>query len=111
MVRPPVTQTVGELADRVRLVSTGDTESADLLSPVLDVLLRELALVQRLQVVDRRLVERQLVGRVLRVLGELELGVSRDGSLDRLQSAGDQVEQGRLSGTVVSDNGDSAREL
>ena len=107
----PVTQTIGQLADRVGLVGTSDTESADLLSPVLDVLLRELVMVERLQVVHWRFVERQLVGRVLRVLGELELGVSRDGTLDRLQRAGDEVEQGGLSSTVVSDNGDTARQL
>lgn len=92
-------------------MSTGDTKSADLLSPVLDVLLRKLALVERLQVVDRRFVERQLVGRVLRVLGELELRVSRNGSLNRLQRARDEVEEGRLSGSVVSDNGNSAGQM
>lgn len=87
---------------------TSDTESTDLLSPVLDVLLRELGRVQLLQVLDRGLVEWQLVGRVLRVLGQLELSVFRDGSLGRRQVSGDHVEQRRLSGTVVTDNSDSA---
>lgn len=73
---------------------SGDTESTNLLSPVLNVLVGEFIMIQRLQVVHWRLVERQLIGRVLRVLGKLELGVSRDGTLGRLKSTSDQVEQG-----------------
>jgi hypothetical protein len=65
-------------------VSTSDTESTDLLSPELDVLLGELGSVLDLQMLDRRPVVWELIGRVLRVLGELELTVSVDGTLGRL---------------------------
>lgn len=89
-------------------MSARDTESTNLLSPVLNILVGEFVVVERLQVVDRRLVERQLVGRVLRILGKFELGVSRHCSLAGLQSASDQVEQGGFTGTVITDNGNSA---
>jgi hypothetical protein len=65
-------------------MSTSDTESTDLLSPELDVLLGELGSVLDLQMLDRRPVVWELIGRVLRVLGELELTVSVDGTLGRL---------------------------
>jgi hypothetical protein len=90
----PVSETVGQLVDGAGLVGASDTESANLLPPELHVLLRELLRVQALEVLDRRLVVRQLVGRVLRVLGELESAVTRDGTLDGVEGAGDQVEQG-----------------
>lgn len=88
-------------------MSSGNTESTNLLSPELNILLGELLSVERLQVLDRRLVVRQLIGRVLRVLREFELSVSRDGSLDWLKGTSDEVEQGGFTGTVVSDNGNS----
>lgn len=75
-------------------MGAGNTESADLLPPELHVLLRELLRVQALEVLHGRLVVRQLVGRVLRVLGELESAVTLDGTLNGVQGAGDQVEQG-----------------
>jgi hypothetical protein len=65
-------------------VSTSDTESTDLLSPELDVLLGELGSVLDLEMLDRRPVVWELIGRVLRVFGELELTVSVDGTLGRL---------------------------
>jgi hypothetical protein len=88
-------------------VSTSDTESADLLSPKLDILLGELLPVLHLEVLDGRPVVWQLIGRVLRVLGELELTVSVDGSLGGLESTGDEVEQSGFTGTVVTDNSNS----
>jgi hypothetical protein len=88
-------------------VSTSDTESSDLLSPELDILLGELLSVLHLEVLDGRPVVWQLIGRVLRVLGELELTVSVDGSLGGLKSAGDKVEQSGFTGTVVTDNSNS----
>lgn len=63
-------------------MASRDTESTDLLTPELNVLLGELVAVGGLQVLDRRSVVWQLIGRVLRVLGELELTVLLDRSLD-----------------------------
>ena len=103
----PVPQTVRERRDGTRLVLARDAEPADLLPPELNVLFGELFAVERLDVVDGRLVVRELIGRVLRVLGQLELRVPRDGALDGRESARDQVEERRFAGTVVTDNGDS----
>ena len=102
-----VSETVGQLADRVGLVGTGDTETTNLLSPILNVLLWKFGLVKLLQVLHWRLVEWQLVGRMLRVLGELELRVNRDGSLGWVEGTSDKVEQGGFTGTVVTDNSDT----
>jgi len=44
---------------------------------------------------------------VLGVLGEFEGRVSLDGTGDRLEVGSDQVEESRLSGTVLSDDGDT----
>lgn len=88
-------------------MGTGNTESTDLLTPVLDVLLRELGLVELLQVLNWRFVEWQLIGRVLRVFGKLELRVDGDGSLGWVEGTGDKVEQGGFTGTVVTDNGNT----
>lgn len=109
--RTYVSQTIRKLGDRVGLVGTGDTKSTDLLSPVLNVLLGVLGPVGGLEVLDGRLVIRQLISRVLRVFGELESGVLRDRSLNRRQCSGDQVQQCRFTGTVVSDDGNSARRV
>lgn len=49
----PITKTIRQLADGAGLVCSGDTESTDLLTPELNVLLGELGRVERLQVLDR----------------------------------------------------------
>jgi hypothetical protein len=105
-----VSQTIGELRDRVGLMGTSDTESTDLLSPVLNVLLGVLGLVGRLEVLDGRLVVGKLIRRVLRVLGELEGGVLGHRSFNGRQHSRDQVQQCRFTGTVVSNNGNSIRQ-
>ena len=88
-------------------MTSGNTESSDLLSPELNILLWELLAVGDLQVLDGGSVVWQLIGRVLRVLGKFERTVLLDGSLGGDQSAGYQVEEGGFTGTVISDNGDS----
>lgn len=102
-----VPQTIRQLVDGAGLVSTSDTESTNLLPPELNVLVGELFAVERSNVLDGRLVVRELIGRVLRVLGELELSVLVDGTLDRLEGAGDKIKKGGFTGTIVTDNGDS----
>jgi hypothetical protein len=88
-------------------MSAGDTEATNLTSPELNVLLWELFVVGRLKVLNRRLVVWELVGRVLAVLGKLERGVLANGTLNRRKGAGDEVKKGRLSGTVITDNGNT----
>lgn len=90
-------------------MGAGETKTANLLAPELQLsgLLGELVGKLGLQVLDGRLVVWELVGRVLRVLGELELGVAVDGSFAGDEVAGDEVEQSGLSGTVVSYDGDT----
>lgn len=51
-----VPQTIRQLVDRVRLVTSGDTETTNLLTPELNVLLGELIVIERGNVVDGRLV-------------------------------------------------------
>lgn len=96
-----ITKTVRELRDGRGLVRSRETESTELRSPELDVLVGELLVEDALEVLERRLVVRELVGRVLRVLGKLKGGVSRDGSLGGGKVSGDEVEKGRLSSSVV----------
>ena len=100
-----IAQAVGQLADRARLVRAAQAEAAELRAPRLDVLVGVLFIVERLEVFDRGLFVRELVGRVLRVLGELETDVMRDGTFTGLESTGDEVEEGRLAGTVLTDDG------
>lgn len=88
----PVPETVRQLADGVGLVTSGNTESSDLLSPELNILLWELVTVGDLQVLDWGSVVWQLIGRVLRVLGKFERTVLLDSSLCGDQSSSDQVE-------------------
>lgn len=102
-----VPQTIRQLVDGAGLVSTSDTESTNLLPPELNVLVRELFTIERSNVLDGRLVVRKLIGRVLRVLGELELSVFVDGTLDRLEGTGDKIKKGGFTSTIVTDNGDS----
>ena len=83
------------------------TEAAELRAPRLDVLVRKFLVVQRLEVLDWRLVVRELVRGVLRVLGELQADVARDRALARLQRARDQVQQRRLARPVLPDDRDA----
>ena len=71
----PVPQTVRKLLDRRGLVRTRETEPAQLCPPRLHVLLGVLLCVQPLEVLNRLEVVRELVRRVLRVLGKLEADV------------------------------------
>ena len=103
----PVPETVRELLDGRRLVCARETKAAELCTPSLHILVRELLVVERLEVLDRRLLVWELVGRVLRVLGELQADVPRDRALGRLQRTRDEVEQRRLAGTVLTDDGDA----
>ncbi len=48
----PVPETVGKLTDRTSLMCASNTESTNLLTPELDVLLREFALERRLEVLN-----------------------------------------------------------
>ncbi len=67
-----VSETVRERSDGRSLVGTRETEATQLATPELQILVRELLLVLGLHVLQRRLVVRQLVSRVLRVLAELQ---------------------------------------
>ena len=102
-----IPQTVGKLSDRRSLVRSRDTESTDARPPELNVLVRVLRLELGFEVFERGLVVRKLVGGMLRVLGEFESRVSLNSSGDRLEVGSDQVEEGRLSGTVLSDDSDT----
>jgi len=102
-----IPQTVGKLSDRRSLVRSRDTESTDARPPELNVLVRVLRLELGFEVFERGLVVRKLVGGMLRVLGEFQSRVSLNSSGDRLEVGSDQVEEGRLSGTVLSDDSDT----
>ena len=52
------------------------TETTELGAPELNVLVGEFLGVQRLEMLDRRLVIRQLISGVLRVLGQFQVDVS-----------------------------------
>lgn len=84
-----------------------DSESSDSSTPVLHVLVGELGLVCSLEVLEGRHVVRKLVGGMLTVLGKLEGRVTVDGSLERLEGTGDEVEEGGLSSSVLSDDSDT----
>ena len=102
-----IPQPIRQLLYRGRLMRAREPEPAELRPPRLHVLLGVLLAEQALEVLDGTEVVRELVGRVLRVLGELELGVLLDGAFGGLERAGYQVEQGGFAGTVGAEDGDA----
>lgn len=102
-----ITKTVGQVTDRRGLVRSRDTESAESGTPELNVGFRVLRLVRPLEVLKRCGVEVELVSRMLGVFAKLQRWVTLDRALSRLESASDQVEQSRLSSSVLSNDGDT----
>jgi hypothetical protein len=60
---------------------------------------------------DWTFIIRQLVGRMLRVLGKFELSVFLDRTFHGGEGTGDEVEKGGFTRTVISYNGDSVRKI
>lgn len=73
----------------------------------LHIFFRVLLCVKRLKMFDGGFVVRQLVCRVLRVLGHLEADVTRDRAFTWLQRASDEVQERRFTGTVLADDGNA----
>jgi hypothetical protein len=94
-----VSETVRELRNRRGLMGSRETESSELRPPELEVLVGELGVEEGLEVLKGRFVVRKLVGRVLRVFGELEGRVLADGSLGGRELSSDHVEERRFSGS------------
>mmetsp|Transcript_4203 Transcript_4203/g.12015 ORF Transcript_4203/g.12015 Transcript_4203/m.12015 type:complete len:623 (-) Transcript_4203:26-1894(-) len=116
-VRAPVRQpgeydarleSVGELTHRHGLVLAGDAEPANgrphlLQGRVLPVLGQH--------VLERRLFVRQELGQMLVVLPDLEMIVPLDHAVQGVQVASHELEQGRLSGSVRSNDGNARVEI
>lgn len=103
----PIPQTIGQLFHRCGLMRTTETKAAKLHMPGHDVFFWILLAEQGLEVLDQRLLVGELVSTVLRVLGELERVVLGHSSVQRLQHASDEVEEGGLSGLVSAENGNT----
>jgi hypothetical protein len=102
-----VPQSIGKVGDGRSLVRSRDTESTDARPPVLSILVGEFVVELLLEVFEGRKVVRELIGRVLRVFAEFESRVSLNGTGDGLKVGGNQVEEGRLSSSVLTDDSDT----
>jgi hypothetical protein len=81
-------------------VCTAQAKAPELLPPRHDVLIGVLLVEERLEVLNRTFVVRQLICTVLTVLGELECSVLGNCTFAGVQNASDEVEKRGLSSTV-----------
>lgn len=84
---------------------TRQPKPPQLRSPRLYVLVRVLFSEQGLEILNWARFVRELIGAVLGVFSELELGVFLDGAFGWLEGAGYEVQEGGLASTIGAEDG------